>query len=117
MAIATAILELRTSTADSISSMLPALPMADQLQAVDGDLDRLMATWLATTEGVCQQDTAKVSAAPAMSYTGATKDLPEVPATTAPTPSSSTSSTGSVPGPTATMLKDGITSAVAAATD
>ena len=44
VAIATAILELPTSTADSTSSMLPALPMADQLQAVDGDSDRLMAT-------------------------------------------------------------------------
>ena len=52
-----------------------------------------------------------------MSYTGATNDLPEVPATTAPTPSSSTSSTSSVPEPTATLRKVGTTSAVAAATD
>ena len=44
MAITTAILELRTSNDGSTSSMLPALPMVDQLQAVDGDLDRLMAT-------------------------------------------------------------------------
>ena len=49
MAIATAILELRASTAGATSSTAPALPttdqiLADQLQAVDGDSDRLMAT-------------------------------------------------------------------------
>ena len=44
VAIATATLEAPTTTVVSTSPMLPALYMADQLQAVDGDLDRRMAT-------------------------------------------------------------------------
>ena len=69
-----------------------------------------MATQLVTTESVREQKLGTVSATPAVSYVEAAKDLPEVPVPTVPMPSS-------VPESIATLLKDGNTSTVAAATD
>ena len=69
-----------------------------------------MATQLVTTEGVRELKLGTVSAIPAVSYFDAAKDLPQVPVSTMPMPSR-------VPESIATLLKDGITSTVAAATD